>query len=232
MRSPTPRTGNDLTVNVAIGYDGREQIARAASVAAQEAGPGGALTPELIARSLLTHGQPDPELVIRTSGQGRLSGLLLWESSHAEIHRNNKHCPEFTPLDLAPWWTRRTSHSGACPVVGCTRTRHLDKAAPGRSRRSSDFSSRLARCWHMPFSPHWETTWDGAGPPAPTTFRRGPAERAGNESRSGLPERSWPSYRFSAPSEIASESIPPALRPLWTAALNARASGAIAYLEL
>jgi len=96
-----------FTVNAAIAYDGRSEIAGAARRALAEVGgresdgSPAALTVASIARHLPTFGQPDPELVIRTSGQRRLSGLLLWQSSHAEIHTCPKYCPEFTEADLA-----------------------------------------------------------------------------------------------------------------------------------
>jgi short-chain Z-isoprenyl diphosphate synthase len=99
--------GAGFTVNVAIAYDGRTEIAGAARRALAMADGGGAdslaaeLTVAAIARQLPTAGQPDPELVVRTSGQRRLSGLLLWQSSHAEIHTCPKLCPEFTEQDLA-----------------------------------------------------------------------------------------------------------------------------------
>ncbi|MDQ4024901.1 MAG: polyprenyl diphosphate synthase, partial [Actinomycetota bacterium] len=83
-----------LQVNVAIGYGGRHEIADAVrSYLRQESVKGATLT-ELadridvddIADHLYTKGQPDPELVIRTSGELRVGGFLMWQSAHSELY--------------------------------------------------------------------------------------------------------------------------------------------------
>ena len=83
-----------LHVNLAVGYGGRGEIVDAVrSIIAQHQIEGGSLeelaaslTPEQIGEHLYTGGQPDPDLVIRTSGEQRLSDFLLWQSAHSEFY--------------------------------------------------------------------------------------------------------------------------------------------------
>jgi short-chain Z-isoprenyl diphosphate synthase len=58
------------------------------------------LEPEHIAEHLYTRGQPDPELVIRTSGEQRLSGFLLWQSAHSEFYFCEAYWPDFRRVDF------------------------------------------------------------------------------------------------------------------------------------
>jgi undecaprenyl diphosphate synthase len=71
----------------------------AASVQAGELTPE-AITQELFASRLNTHGMPDPDLLIRTSGEMRLSNFLLWQLSYTEIHVTQKLWPDFSGEDL------------------------------------------------------------------------------------------------------------------------------------
>ncbi|MEU6462180.1 polyprenyl diphosphate synthase [Streptomyces sp. NPDC046976] len=91
------RTG--MSVNLGIGYDGRADIAQAARAAADLSS-----VPEQTAhdidRHLSTAGQPDPELVVRTSGERRLSGFLLWQSTDATLHFDDRMWPEWNDSAL------------------------------------------------------------------------------------------------------------------------------------
>jgi short-chain Z-isoprenyl diphosphate synthase len=58
------------------------------------------LTPELITEHLYTGGQPDPDLIIRTSGEQRLSGFLLWQSSNSELYFEEALWPDFRRVDF------------------------------------------------------------------------------------------------------------------------------------
>lgn len=97
-----------LTVNVAVGYGGRQEIADAVrSLLAARAADGASLeevaadlTVEDIGAHLYTKGQPDPDLVIRTSGEQRLSGFLLWQSAHSEYYFCEVYWPEFRRVDF------------------------------------------------------------------------------------------------------------------------------------
>ena len=97
-----------ITVNLAIGYGGRQEIADAVrSLLAQHAERGTSLSNladqldvEHIAEHLYTSGQPDPDFVIRTSGEQRLSGFMLWQSAHSEYYFCEAYWPEFRKVDF------------------------------------------------------------------------------------------------------------------------------------
>ena len=78
-----------LTLVIAFNYGGRDEIARAARRLAEAVSRGdldaGAITPDRFAAALDTAGIPDPELVIRTSGELRLSNFLLWQAAYSEL---------------------------------------------------------------------------------------------------------------------------------------------------
>ncbi|RBM11979.1 isoprenyl transferase [Streptomyces sp. PT12] len=100
------RTG--ILVNVAVGYGGRQEIADAVrSLLAKRAAEGQSLSQvaeslevEHIAEHLYTRGQPDPDLVIRTSGEQRLSGFMLWQSAHSEYYFCEVFWPAFRKVDF------------------------------------------------------------------------------------------------------------------------------------
>ena len=91
-------------VNIAVAYDGRREIVDAVRrLLAAETGHQGAsigLTEKLIAQNLYTHGQPDPELIIRTSGEQRLSGFLTWQCAYSEFYFCKVPWPAFTKADF------------------------------------------------------------------------------------------------------------------------------------
>jgi short-chain Z-isoprenyl diphosphate synthase len=97
-----------LQVNVAVGYGGRHEITDAVrSLLQDHASRGtsieelaGILTVEHIAEHLYTAGQPDPDLVIRTSGEQRLGGFLLWQSTHSEFYFCDAYWPAFRRVDF------------------------------------------------------------------------------------------------------------------------------------
>ena len=97
-----------LLVNIAVGYGGRREITDAVrSMLQQHAARGTtieelaeALDVEHIAEHLYTKGQPDPDLVIRTSGEQRLGGFLLWQSAHSEFYFCEAFWPDFRRVDF------------------------------------------------------------------------------------------------------------------------------------
>ncbi|MBE0568014.1 MAG: di-trans,poly-cis-decaprenylcistransferase [Krumholzibacteria bacterium] len=94
-----------LVLNLAVAYGGRQEIVAAARALARRVAAGG-LDPETIgeedfARGLWTAGLPDPDLVIRTSGEARLSNFLLWQAAYAELLITPVLWPDFGARDLA-----------------------------------------------------------------------------------------------------------------------------------
>ncbi|MGH4002124.1 MAG: isoprenyl transferase [Pseudonocardiaceae bacterium] len=102
------RDRSGLAVNVAVGYAGRQEIADALRKLLLKHAEAGTTMEELaevldveqIAEHLYTSGQPDPDLVIRTSGEQRLSGFLLWQSAHSEFWFCDAYWPAFRKVDF------------------------------------------------------------------------------------------------------------------------------------
>jgi short-chain Z-isoprenyl diphosphate synthase len=101
------RTGG-AHVNIAVGYGGRREIADAVRSLLNEHAKAGTSIEELaeildvdhIADHLYTKGQPDPDLLIRTSGEQRLSGFMLWQSAHSEFYFCDVNWPGFRRVDF------------------------------------------------------------------------------------------------------------------------------------
>ena len=93
-----------LTVNVALNYGGRLEIAQAAKQLAQQVQEGTLLPEQIdeqaVARCLYTAGQPDPDLIIRPSGEERLSNFLIWQAAYAEFVFMDVLWPDFTSEHL------------------------------------------------------------------------------------------------------------------------------------
>ncbi len=102
------RGASRLHVNVAVGYGGRQEIVDAVRGLLGKQLANGATAEELvdavtvegISENLYTSGQPDPDLVIRTSGEQRLSGFLLWQSAYSEMWFTEAHWPAFRRVDF------------------------------------------------------------------------------------------------------------------------------------
>jgi short-chain Z-isoprenyl diphosphate synthase len=97
-----------LRVQVAVGYGGRQEITDALRSLLLDRAAAGAsleevaatLRPEDVGDHLYTTGLPDPDLIIRTSGEVRLSGFLLWQSAHSEYYFCDAYWPEFRRIDF------------------------------------------------------------------------------------------------------------------------------------
>jgi short-chain Z-isoprenyl diphosphate synthase len=106
QKATADKTG--LHINLAVGYGGRREIADAMrSIVRSHGKTGGTiddlaeiLTPELIAEHLYTQGQPDPDLIIRTSGEQRLSDFMLWQSAHSEFYFVDALGPDLREVDF------------------------------------------------------------------------------------------------------------------------------------
>ncbi|PIR59363.1 MAG: di-trans,poly-cis-decaprenylcistransferase [Candidatus Pacebacteria bacterium CG10_big_fil_rev_8_21_14_0_10_56_10] len=90
-----------LTVTLAMNYGGRDELIRAIKRLDERAKAGefsvDQLTEDNFGQFLDTAGMPDPDFVVRTSGEQRLSGYLLWQIEYAELYFPEFHFPEFTP---------------------------------------------------------------------------------------------------------------------------------------
>jgi len=102
MASASARTaGNQgLVLAIAVNYGGRDEIVRAVRRIVDERQDPQAVDEEAFTRCLDTEGMPDPDLVIRPSGEQRLSNFLLWQSAYAEIYSTPVYWPDFDGLRL------------------------------------------------------------------------------------------------------------------------------------
>jgi len=99
------RTGNNTGLNLclALSYSGRWDITRAVRAivsSARERADPQAITEEVIARNLSTKDMPDPDLLIRTSGENRISNFLLWQTAYSELYISKLFWPEFRRDEL------------------------------------------------------------------------------------------------------------------------------------
>jgi len=108
-RAESDTAGNGgLRLNIALGYSGRDELVDACramvrtlaarGVSAEDLA--GSVTGEALAANLYTAGGPDPDLIIRTSGELRLSGFLPWQSAHSEFYFTDVYWPAFRELDF------------------------------------------------------------------------------------------------------------------------------------
>ena len=92
--------GRTLRLNLMISYGGREEILRAVKVLAERVDQGGLavddIDEEALRQTLLTGNMPDPDLLIRTSGEYRISNFMLWQIAYAELHITPVLWPDFT----------------------------------------------------------------------------------------------------------------------------------------
>lgn len=102
------RGGNAVTLTIAIAYGGRDEIADAVRAMLRERAERGEtldtvaeqVTPDAIGRHLYAVDLPEPELIIRTSGEIRLSGFLLWQSAYSELYFTDVNWPAFRKIDF------------------------------------------------------------------------------------------------------------------------------------
>lgn len=97
-----------MHINLAVGYGGRNEIVEAVRAILREGAADGrdpaqiadAITATEIAEHLYTGGQPDPDLVVRTSGEQRLSDFMLWQSAHSEFYFVEALGPDLREVDF------------------------------------------------------------------------------------------------------------------------------------
>lgn len=109
-----------MVLNIAMNYGGRDELVNATRKISQAVANGElsveSIDANLISDYLYTAGQPDPDLIIRPSGEFRISNFLLWQSAYAEYYISNKLWPDFSTDDLdkalAEFSTRNRRYGG------------------------------------------------------------------------------------------------------------------------
>lgn len=95
---------NGLNLQVALNYGSRLELTQAVQTIARQVAAGkvspSEITTEMISENLYTAGLPDPDLMIRTGGEMRLSNYLLWQSAYTELYVTTRLWPDFTPADF------------------------------------------------------------------------------------------------------------------------------------
>ncbi len=98
------KNATGLTVNLAINYGGRDEIVNAAKIVAQKFKSGeidlDGITEDLLSENMYTGNQPDPDFIIRPSGEERLSNFLTWQSAYSEFWFSDVLWPDFRPKHL------------------------------------------------------------------------------------------------------------------------------------
>jgi undecaprenyl diphosphate synthase len=94
------KNNQQLILNVAFDYGGRAEIVDAIRHIITDGVPAGEVTEELISRYLYTAGLPDPDLIIRTSGEMRISNFLIWQGAYAEYYASPANWPDFDKDEL------------------------------------------------------------------------------------------------------------------------------------
>lgn len=102
LRHAMRRTAQNsaMTLNLALNYGGRAELVRAARRLLESAQGSASITEEQFAAQLYTAGQPDPDLLIRTSGEQRISNFLLFQCAYTELYFTPTLWPDFSALDL------------------------------------------------------------------------------------------------------------------------------------
>ncbi len=91
---------DQMTLNLALNYSGRQEILKACrEIAAKGLNPE-EITDEVFAAHLYTAGQPDPDLIIRTSGEIRVSNYLLWQMAYSEFYFTDTYWPDFNEAEF------------------------------------------------------------------------------------------------------------------------------------
>ncbi|MBZ0318280.1 MAG: isoprenyl transferase [Anaerolineae bacterium] len=94
------RNNEAITLNIAFNYGGRDDIVQAVRQIMREGVAPEAVTEDLISQHLYTAGQPDPDLIIRTGGDMRLSNFLMWQAAYSEFYSTPTFWPDFNRIEL------------------------------------------------------------------------------------------------------------------------------------
>ena len=145
-----PPSGDRLTLNIAFNYAGRTELVDAFRGSPRAASRREPIDESAISGALYTAGLPDPDLVIRTGGEQRLSNFLIWQSAYAEFYSCDVLWPDFGPdaFDAALARVRPADAPLRSLSRGRRRVRQRASARSSSSRRCSSSSS-----WACPGSP-------------------------------------------------------------------------------
>jgi undecaprenyl diphosphate synthase len=131
------KTHERLKVNVALNYGGRDEILRAVKKIIEQDIPAEKINEEMFGHFLYTNGEPDPDLMIRTGGQERLSNFLLWQLSYSELYFTDTLWPDFSPRKLdqaiAEFQKRQRRFGGGKFEVYKSRKSPVSLKSPGKS---------------------------------------------------------------------------------------------------
>jgi undecaprenyl diphosphate synthase len=94
------RNNKQLVLNVAFNYGGRDEIVYAIQQMLADGVRPEQVTTDLVSRYLFTAGQPDPDLIVRTAGELRISNFLLWQAAYAEYYAADVYWPDFNKDEL------------------------------------------------------------------------------------------------------------------------------------
>ncbi len=94
------RANRRIILNVAFNYGGRAEVVDAVRRIIRDGIPAESVTEDLVSRYLYTEGQPDPDLIIRTAGEMRLSNFLIWQAAYAEYYSTSTCWPDFGREEL------------------------------------------------------------------------------------------------------------------------------------
>ncbi|MGE5596561.1 MAG: isoprenyl transferase [Hyphomicrobiales bacterium] len=113
------RHNTGMTLNICFSYGGRDDILMAVREIMREEISPEEITEEVLSRHLYTRGAPDPDLMIRTAGDQRISNFLLWQAAYAELYFTDTYWPDFGREDidmaLAEYGRRKRKFGGLLP---------------------------------------------------------------------------------------------------------------------
>jgi len=94
------KNNKEFILNIALSYGGKADIIEAVKRVLERGISAEKITEDLISRNLWTRDLPEPDLIIRTGGEKRISNFLIWQGAYSELYFTDKYWPEFTEKDL------------------------------------------------------------------------------------------------------------------------------------
>ena len=113
------KSNTGLTLNICFSYGGRDDLVTAVQRIIAAGIPASEVTEETVSQHVSTAGQPDPDLIVRTAGDHRISNFLLWQCAYAELYFTDAQWPDFGREDidiaLAEYGRRKRKFGGLLP---------------------------------------------------------------------------------------------------------------------